>query len=157
MSKIKRPICWEDVTTPSMIVSDKKIVSAAEIKQFGMNFDPQPYHLDRDAAKTSIFGGLCASGWHVCAIMMRLLSDKLTSEGIQFIGNDEIPKLKWIEPVFEDDSVYAEIHLKEKQRDPSNLDFGIISADIAVKNQHESDVMVLSAELLVKARQHHDA
>jgi acyl dehydratase len=157
MSKIKRPICWEDVTTPSRLISDRKTVSASDIKQFGMNFDPQPYHLDRDAARTSIFGGLCASGWHVCAIMMRLLSDKMDCEGIEFIGNDEIPKLKWLEPVFEDDSVYAEIHLKEKQRDPSNVDFGIISADIAVKNQRESDVMVLSAELLVKARQHHDA
>ena len=157
MSKSNRPIFWEDVIVPSTIVSDQKRVSAAEIKQFGMNFDPQPYHLDRDAAKTSIFGGLCASGWHVCAIMMRLLSDKLNSDGIQFIGNDEIPKLKWIEPVFEDDSVYAEVHLKEKQRKPSNVDFGIISADIAVKNQRASNVMVLSAELLIKARQRHDA
>ena len=59
--------------------------------------------------------------------------------------------------MFEDDSVYAEVHLKEKKRDPSNVDLGIISADIAVKNQRASTVMVLSAELLIKARQHHDA
>ena len=105
---------WENLVVPSRFLTQHKKISGQDIKKFAATFDPQPYHLDRDAAKASLFGGLCASGWHICAIMMRLLSDTMERANIQFLGNDEIPKLKWLFPVFEDDQVHAEITFTKK-------------------------------------------
>ena len=75
-------VYWEDVIIPTHLITQHKKISVQEIKHFAATFDPQPYHLDHDAAKESLFGGLCASGWHVCAIMMRLLSDTMEQDSI---------------------------------------------------------------------------
>lgn len=55
-------------------------MEATDIRSFAKKFDPQPYHLDREAGEASLFGGLCASGWHVTAVMMKLVSDQLARE-----------------------------------------------------------------------------
>ena len=61
-------------------------LNAPNIKSFAKKYDPQPYHLDRDAAEASLFGGLCASGWHMTALMMKLISDELDAEKIPLLG-----------------------------------------------------------------------
>ena len=72
---------FEDIETGMTFTTGSITIDAAEIRSFARKFDPQPYHLDRDAADASLFGGLCASGWHVCALMMRMLSDCLDDAG----------------------------------------------------------------------------
>ena len=66
-------------------------INAAGVCSFASKFDPQPCHLNRDAADASLFGGFCASGWHVCALMMRMLSDCVDEAGLKMIGNDNVP------------------------------------------------------------------
>jgi len=148
-------VYWEDVIIPTHLITQHKKISAQEIKYFAATFDPQPYHLDRDAAKESLFGGLCASGWHVCAIMMRLLSDAMEQDSIQFLGNEEIPGLKWLLPVFEDDQVQADITFTQKTPALNGTDFGTVNADINVKNQYHKLVMTLTATLMIKTRLPH--
>ena len=155
MPKKSDVIHWEDIVIPSRFQTPHKQVSGQDIKKFAATFDPQPYHLDRDAAKASLFGGLCASGWHICAIMMRLLSDTMEKGNIQFLGNDEIPRLKWLFPVFEDDKVQAEINFIQKSPPVNAADFGTVEASIQVKNQNEKLVMALTATLMIKAGSSH--
>ena len=150
-------VYWEDVIIPTHLITQHKKISVQEIKHFAATFDPQPYHLDHDAAKESLFGGLCASGWHDCAIMMRLLSDTMEKDSIQFLGNEEIPGLKWLLPVFEDDQVQADITFTQKAPAMNGADFGTVDADIKVKNQHDKVVMALTATLMIKTRLLHGA
>ena len=150
-------VYWDNIVIPSQFLTQPKQVTGQQIKQFAAKFDPQPYHLDRDAAKASLFGGLCASGWHMCAIMMRLLSDSMEQENIQFLGNDEIPHLKWLFPVFEDDQVQADITFIEKSPPAEATDFGTVVADIQVKNQNDKLVMALTATLMIKTGLAHGA
>ena len=150
-------VYWDNIVIPSQFLTQPKQVTGQQIKQFAAKFDPQPYHLDRDAAKASLFGGLCASGWHMCAIMMWLLSDSMEQENIQFPENDEIPRLKWLFPVFEDDQVQADITFIEKSPPAEATDFGTVDADIQVKNQNDKLVMALTATLMIKTGLAHGA
>ncbi|MDG2406984.1 MAG: MaoC/PaaZ C-terminal domain-containing protein [Paracoccaceae bacterium] len=148
-------VYWDNIVIPSRFLTPPKQITGQQIKHFAAMFDPQPYHLDRDAAKASLFGGLCASGWHMCAIMMRLLSDSMDEDNIQFLGNDEIPRLKWLFPVFEDDKVQADIAFIEKCPPAESTDFGTVDADIQVKNQNDKLVMALTATLMIKTGPNH--
>ena len=148
-------VYWDNIVIPSRFLTQPKQITGQQIKHFAAMFDPQPYHLDRDAAKASLFGGLCASGWHMCAIMMRLLSDSMDEDNIQFLGNDEIPRLKWLFPVFEDDKVQADITFIEKCPPAESTDFGTVDADIQVKNQNDKLVMALTASLMIKTGPNH--
>ena len=66
-------VYWEDIETGRVLETGLLNIDAPGIRGFAQKFDPQPYHLDRDAAEASLFGGLCASGWHVSAMMMKLI------------------------------------------------------------------------------------
>ena len=66
---------WEDFTPGQVTEYGPREVTAEEIKAFAAEFDPQPMHLDEEAARASFVGSLCASGWHTCAILMRIIAD----------------------------------------------------------------------------------
>jgi acyl dehydratase len=74
-------------------------VTAGEIKSFAEEFDPQPFHLDEDAAKASILGGLCASGWHSCAMLMRMIVDSYLGRTAG-MGSSGLEDVKWLKPVY---------------------------------------------------------
>ena len=70
------PLYLDDLQVGQRFTSKTHVVDAAQIKAFARQFDPQPFHLDDDAAKDSLFSGLVASGWHAAAITMRLLVER---------------------------------------------------------------------------------
>lgn len=76
----------------------KRTVTEEEIIAFGKQFDPQPFHVDPEAAKASMFGGLVASGWHTCSMMMRMVVDGLMSEASS-MGSPGVDNVRWIAPV----------------------------------------------------------
>ena len=88
----------EDLEIGKPYACGAKTVSKDEIIAFGRAYDPQPLHVDEEAAKATLVGGLCASGWHTCGIMMRLLCDGLISRmaGLGSFGVDEV---RWKKPV----------------------------------------------------------
>src|ERR1700704_6581521 len=88
---------WEDFTAGQVAEYGPQTVTAEEIKAFAAEFDPQPMHLDEEAALQSLVVGLCASGWHSCAIMMRIVADGfiLDSSSMGATGCEEI---KWLPP-----------------------------------------------------------
>ena len=78
-------------------------LNKSAIVAFASRFDPQPYHLDVDAADQSIFGGLCASGWHIAALATRLVIETLLDNGLPFVEMTSVSQLKWSQPTFVND------------------------------------------------------
>ena len=98
MSKPKKPVFWEDFTVGETVAFGHKQVTREEIIAFASEFDPQPFHLDEAAARETLLGGLAASGWHSCAMLMRLICDDYLSEAAG-MGGPGVEDVRWLKPV----------------------------------------------------------
>jgi acyl dehydratase len=141
---------WEDIEIGRVLETGSLTLNAPEIRNFAQKYDPQPYHLDRDAAEASLFGGLCASGWHMTALMMKLISDQLDAEKIPLLGTGEVSWLEWYRPAFEGDSLSARMTVTEKSLPAAETDHGLVGCDIDVHNQDQKKVMALSTFLMIE-------
>lgn len=142
-------IHWSDIKPGDTFDTDSITISRKDILEFAADFDPQPYHLEEEAARNSIFGGLCASGWHVTALMMRLLTDTFNARDIDLLGSDGVSKLRWRKPVFAEDSLVSTITVQQKSPPASDPRIGYIDCHVEVDNQHGDQVIVLSTTLLI--------
>jgi acyl dehydratase len=126
-------------------------VDAEQIKTFAAQFDPQPFHTDEQAARTTIFGGLAASGWHTAALTMRLLVDSelKPAGGLVGAGLDE---LKWPKPVRPGDDLHLNIEVLSVRPSRSRPTQGIIKVRTTTLNQNDEAVQVFVGNLIVVAR-----
>jgi len=126
-------------------------IETARIKTFATEFDPQPFHLNEDAADASIFRGLAASGWHTAAVTMRLLVDSEFKPvgGIVGAGFDE---LRWPLPVRAGDELRVDIEVLDVRPSKSRPEQGLIKLRTNTLNQNEEIVQVLVATLVVPRR-----
>ena len=141
----------EDLHVGQRFGSATKLVEETETTAFARAFDPQPFHLDRDAAATSIFAQLAASGWHTGAMTMRLLIDSefRIAGGIVGTGFDEF---RWTRPVYPADALHLETEVVEIRPSKSNPDQGLVKVRITTLNQRMEPVQVLLANLIVPCR-----
>jgi acyl dehydratase len=131
---------FEDLTLGATVDLGKKTVSEEEILRFAREFDPQPFHVDPEAAKESIFGGIIASGWHTCSIAMRLLVDGLLSHSSS-LGSPGVEQIRWVKPVRPDDTLHAVLTVQEVRHSQSKPDRGTARIRIDVTNQADELVM----------------
>lgn len=126
-------------------------VDKEKVFAFAREFDPQPYHLDEAAARTSPFQGLAASGWHTAAITMRLLVDGefRPAGGILGVGFEE---LSWPRAVRPGDELHAVSEVLEVRPSKSRPDRGVIKVRTTTFNQNDEPVMVYTGNLLVPRR-----
>ena len=139
---------WADIAIGEQIVSAGATIAEREIKEFAVKFDPQPYHLDSEAGDKSIFGGLCASGWHVTAVMMRLLTDSFAARHIELLGSSSVRRVSWRKPVFANDCLKSTLTVANKSAS-DDARYGYIECDVDVKNQHHQSVIILNTTLMV--------
>ena len=125
-------------------------VETNQIKAFAAEFDPQPFHLDEEAAKNSLFGGLAASGWHTAALTMRLIvtSDFKPAGGVIGASNE----ISWTKPVRPGDELRTESEVLEVRPSKSRPEQGLIKVRTTTLNQNEEPVQVLVANLIVPRR-----
>lgn len=140
---------WHDLTSGQLFKTGSIRLNRQDILKFAEKFDPQPYHLDNNAAEESIFGGLCASGWQVCALAMRLLADVFKDNEIALMGIQEVSSLRWKIPVFAEDSLTSTIEITKCQPESGRAGMGCVTCNIEVHNQKEQTVVVLCSTLLV--------
>jgi len=140
---------WPDIRQGECFTTDRITVSRREILEFAAEFDPQPYHLDAEAADASIFGGLCASGWHVTALMMRLLTDTFNAQRIDLLGSSGVSGLRWRKPVFAGDTLSAAITVTGHNPPAPESAYGFIDCDVEVDNQQGERVIVLNTSLMI--------
>jgi acyl dehydratase len=114
----------EDLAVGKPYLFGHKVVTKEEIIAFGRAFDPQPMHTDEEAAKASPVGGLCASGWHTCAMMMRMLVDGLVGQLVS-LGSPGVDEVRWKRPVRPGDVLSARYTVQEKRVLASRPDVGI--------------------------------
>ena len=120
------------------------VVGEEEIIAFARRFDPQDFHIDPEAAKNSIYGGLIASGWHTASLMMRLFVDHYLSK-VASLGSPGVDELRWIKPVRPGDELSLRVTVLETRRSRSRPDRGIVRSFIEVINQHGEVVMSMKA------------
>jgi acyl dehydratase len=141
----------EDFAVGQKFESGSITITAAEIKAFASQFDPQPFHLDEQAASKTFFGGLVASGWHTAALTMRLIIDselKIAGGSIG-AGADE---LKWPRPVRPGDTLRAVSEVLDIRTSKSRPDQGIIKMRTQTLNQEGQTVMNFVANMVVPRR-----
>jgi len=142
---------YEDLSTGTVFPLGPKHVSADEIIAFAMEFDAQPMHLDEEAGRNSILGGLAASGWHTCSMMMRMMSDSYLlrtaaegAPGIDFV--------KWKKPVLADDILTGETRVIDSRVLKSRPGIGIVSLRHELRNQRGETVLESENPVMVRLR-----
>ena len=141
---------FEDLQIGQKFASPSLRVGTEAIKGFAEQFDPQPFHLDEDQARHSVFDGLAASGWHTAALSMRLClaSDFRPAGGILGTGGELI----WSKPVRPGDALRVEIEIIETRPSRSRPEQGVVKVRITTLNQHGETVQTFSPTLLVDRR-----
>jgi len=141
----------EDFSVGQKFGSGRLQIDEDRIKSFAREFDPQPFHLDDEAARDSIFRGLAASGWHTAALTMRLLveSDLKPAGGIVGAGFDEF---RWPRPVRPGDELHLESEVLEVRTSKSRPDQGMIKVRTTTMNQNGEPVQISVGNLMVPRR-----
>ncbi|MDL2358484.1 MAG: MaoC family dehydratase [Pseudomonadota bacterium] len=125
---------FEDFVPGEEISLGSRSVSETEIIAFAEQFDPQPFHVDRVAATASIFGGVIASGWHTCSMMMRLVVDSLMSESSS-MGSPGLDGVRWLLPVRAGDTLSVSYLTTKVKASASRPDRGVVWSKWTATNQ----------------------
>jgi acyl dehydratase len=131
---------WEDLQPGSERDLGTIKPTREEIIAFASQFDPQPFHLDDDAAKASVFGGLCASGWHTCSMAMRLMVTNFLQQSAS-LGSPGLENLQWKKPVFPNDTLSLKHTILETRPMRSKPDVGLVRTAWDMHNQHGNSVL----------------
>ena len=131
---------WEDMPVGSTRDLGTITPTAEEIVAFATQFDPQPFHLDEEAAKQSVFGSLCASGWHSCSMAMRLMVTNFLLESSSQ-GSPGLENIKWLKPVFPGDTLRLQHTGIESRPMTKRLDVGLVRTVWAMFNQRGEQVL----------------
>jgi len=126
-------------------------VSQAEIISFAIQFDPQPFHVDPEAAARGPFGGLIASGWHTAALVMRQLVDHYLSAEAS-LGSPGLDEMRWPDPVRPGDTLRVRATVADARRSQSRPDRGIMKTMIEAVNQDGRTVMRATATNFLRVR-----
>ena len=127
-------------------------VTREEVLEFASKYDPQPFHLDDEAAAQTFFGRLSASGWHTCAMSMRMIVDQFRREKTASIGSPGIDELRWLKPVYPGDTLRMETELIEKRQSKSKPNMGFTKSRQTVFNQHDEPVLTMIGNGIIAVR-----
>ena len=136
-------IYYEDISVGDTRSGGSYRVERDEILDFGRKFDPQPFHIDEDAAQESPFGGLVASGWHTASICMRLMVEANLGPGGSSLGSPGVDELRWLAPVRPGDTLSVRTEVVAKRTLKSRADRGLVTIRATLQNQDGVDVLTL--------------
>ncbi len=126
-------LTFEDFPPGRLGTFGPRRVTREEILAFAAEFDPQPMHLDEEAAARSMLGGLSASGWHLCSIMMRMMFDGFIGRAAS-LGSPGVNELRWLAPLRPDDEVTLDVDVAEARVSRSRPETGIITFKVVARN-----------------------
>jgi acyl dehydratase len=146
----REPLFFDDLRVGQRFTSGKHAIDAEQIAAFARQFDPQPFHLDGEAAKEAFFGELVASGWHTAAVTMRLLVEGGAPLAGGVVGAGA--EITWPNPARPGDVLEVESEILEVRPSKSRPDRGIVTIRGETRNQRGEIVQVLVAKLVVPRR-----
>lgn len=127
-------------------------VTREEVMEFASKYDPQPFHLDDDAAAKTHFGRLSASGWHTCAMMMSMLVENMKTHRQAALGSPGMDSLRWVKPVYPGDTLRVESEVISKRRSASRPEMGLFKSNVRVLNQNDEPVLEMVSNGLIQVR-----
>jgi acyl dehydratase len=142
---------FEDFTPGREFRTDGATITEAQILDFALAFDPQPFHLDVEAARQSIFGGLIASGFHTMALTFRLFAQTRALAACS-LGSPGVDELRWLRPVRPGDTLRAVVRVAEQRPSTSKPDRGIVRLQWTTLNQTGEAVLTMTSMQLVRRR-----
>ena len=145
-------IYFEDIEIGSRQSFGRYEVTREEVLEFAGKYDPQPFHLDDEAAKLTHFGRISASGWHTCAMTMAMMVENLTANKQAGLGSPGVDQLRWKKPVYPGDTLRCESEILEKRRSKSRREMGIFKSRTTTFNQHDEPVLEMISNGLIRVR-----
>lgn len=142
---------FEDYTVGETAEFGDQLITEQEIIDFASRYDPQPFHVDAQAAAQSIYGGLIASGWMTGSVMMRMLVDNFVSTASS-MGSPGIDELRWQRPVRPGDRLHVRVTVLETRRSESKPDRGVVRVHQEAINQNGEVVMSIKGMGMYKCR-----
>ncbi len=142
---------WEDLLPGSERDLGTITPTREEIIAFASQFDPQPFHLDDAAAKASVFGSLCASGWHTCAMAMRLMVTNFLHQSSS-LGSPGLENLQWKKPVLPNDTLHLKHKIIESRPMRSKPDVCLVRTEWQMHNQHGDLVLFMEGWSMFRRR-----
>lgn len=142
---------WDDFTPGWTFESDSRSLSAEDIKRFAREYDPQVFHTDEEAAKATPFGGLIASGWQTCGVMMRLMCDGYLVDSA-CLGSPGLDELRWLKPVRPGDALRLRAEVLEQTPSQKQPNRGTVKFRWEVLNQNDEVVCAIVGRQLFRRR-----
>jgi len=133
---------WEDFIPGQVTECGSRLITRAEIIAFAAEYDPQPMHLDEAAARASLFGGLVASGWHSCCVLMRMLSDDFIGDA-SFMGAPGVEEVNWLAPIRPGERIKARATVLDTRASRTRPDVGFVKFKFELVNATDQPVMTL--------------
>ena len=127
-------------------------VTMEEVLEFATKYDPQPFHLDNEAAAQTHFGRISASGWHSCAMTMRMMVDNMKVNQQAGLGSPGVDEIRWLKPVYPGDTLRVESEILSKRQSVSKPEMGSFQGRNTVFNQHNEAVMTMVSTGLIRVR-----
>jgi acyl dehydratase len=144
-------LCFEDFPPGHFGSYGPRHVTREEILAFAAEFDPQPMHLDEEAAKRSMLKGLSGSGWHLCSVMMRMMFDGYIGNTAS-LGSPGVSELKWLAPFRPGDDLMLEVDVAEARVSRSRPQTGIVTFKCSVRNAAGQVLAEMTSPIIVKRR-----
>jgi acyl dehydratase len=126
-------------------------VTREEILAFATEFDPQPMHLDEEAAKRSMLRGLSGSGWHLGSLMMRMLFDGFIHRTAS-LGSPGVDELRWLSPLRPGDDLTLDVDVTQARVSRSRPETGIVTFKMSVRNGSGQTLVEATSPIIVKRR-----
>jgi acyl dehydratase len=146
-----RHLHYEDIIEGSIQDFGPRTITREEMIAYAKEFDSQPMHLDEEAAKKSLLGGLAASGWHTCCFMFRMMYDYLIKDTAS-LGSPGIEETKWLKPVRPDTALTLRVQVLDKRISKSRPDMGIVRTRTQLLDESDTPLMDQTSTLLISVR-----
>jgi acyl dehydratase len=142
---------YEDIVEGSVHDFGPRTITREEIISYAREFDSQPMHLDEEAAKKGLLGGLAASGWHTCCFMFRMMYDYVIKDSAS-LGSPGIDETKWLKPVRPGSELTLRMQVLEKRVSKSRPEMGIVRTRTQLLDESGAPVIDQTSTLLIGVR-----
>jgi acyl dehydratase len=143
---------WEDFQTGAVAIYGPRLVTREDIVAFAAEFDPQPMHLDEAAAGATMLGGLGASGWHTCCLLMRMIADGFLLDSSS-MGGPGVDEVRWLEPLRPGARIRIRSTVLDTRASNSRPDMGLVKFLFEVLNETDRKLATLTTTLMFGRRQ----
>jgi len=145
------PLTFEDFPVGHFGTFGPRHVTREEIIAFASEFDPQPMHLDEEAAKRTMLRGLSGSGWHLCSIMMRMMFDGYIGNTAS-LGSPGVDEVRWLSPLRPGDDITLDVDVTEARVSRSRPETGMVTFAMRVRNAANVTLLEATSPIIVKRR-----